>query len=135
MGGKKKLLLLLSVLPLSLLAKANNGKDGKTEPVLHGYVSDATTKKPVSGVTISITTPKTHEKKAYVTDASGNFKVPQMLTGEVTIILEKKGYKTYKREGVTLKEGMTIRLNFDMIEVEDEEVFHPLLRMVEGGLR
>lgn len=130
----KKLLVILTLLPLALITKANHGKDGKTtEPALQGSVSDAVTKKPLKGVTISITSSKMHGEKEFITDASGIFKVCEIPAGEVTIILEKKGYKTYRREGVVLKQGMSMKLNFDIkSEDEDGEVFHPFLRMIEG---
>jgi hypothetical protein len=55
MRGSKKFLFLTVLLPLSLLTKANTIDDGKAvEPVLQGFVSDAVTKKPIQGVTISI---------------------------------------------------------------------------------
>lgn len=133
----KKLLIVCSFLPLSMVAQADElneyNKDGKTEPVLQGYVSDGSTKKPVKGVTISVRSAK--GDKEFVTDANGSFKIPQISSGEVTIVLEKKGYKTYRREGVLLKEGISIRLNFDLYteEMEDDtDVFHPLLRMMDG---
>lgn len=137
MRGKKTYLLLAALLPLSLLTKANgdNGNRKSTEPVLQGCVADASTKKPVQGVTISISTSKGQEKKEFTTDAAGNFKVPQMPVGEVVIILEKKGYKTTRREGIVIKEGVHLKMNFDImnIHLEDEsDVFHPFLRMMEG---
>jgi uncharacterized protein YfaS (alpha-2-macroglobulin family) len=137
MRGKKNYLLLAALLPLSLLTKANgdNGNRKSTEPVLQGCVADASTKKPVQGVTISISTSKGQEKKEFTTDAAGNFKVPQMPVGEVIIILEKKGYKTTRREGIVIKEGVSLKMNFDIINIhlEDEsDVFHPFLRMMEG---
>lgn len=141
MRGRKQLLLLTALLPLSLLAKANNesgsgAKDrGKTDPVLYGLVADATTKKPVQGVTVSIASQKGQDKdrKEFTTDASGNFKVPQMPSGEIVIILEKKGYKTYRREGVMIKEGVSLKLNFDIVDdVDESDVFHPLMRMMDG---
>jgi hypothetical protein len=136
MRGKKRLLFLAALLPLSLLTRANgiDERYGKNDPMLHGFVSDASTKKPVQGVTISISTPKGHEKKEVTTDAAGNFKVPQMPAGEVVIILEKKGYKTCRREGVVIKEGVSLKLNFDIATYEDDEsdVFHPIMRMMEG---
>lgn len=129
----KKLLVILTVLPLAFAAKANHGKDGKAEPALTGSVSDAVTKKPLKGVTISITSSKMQGEKEFVTDASGSFKASQIPAGEVTIVLEKKGYKTYRREGVVLKQGTNMKLSFDIkSEDEDGEVFHPLLRMIEG---
>ena len=137
MRGKKSYLLLAALLPLSLLTKANgdNGARKSTEPVLQGCVADASTKKPVQGVTVSISTSKGQEKKEFTTDASGNFKVPQMPIGEVIIILEKKGYKTSRREGIIIKEGASLKMSFDItnLPMDDEsDVFHPLFRMMEG---
>ena len=69
-----------------------------------------------------------------IRNVNTSFKANQIPAGEVTIVLEKKGYKTYRREGVILKPGMSIKLNFDIkSDDEDSEVFHPLLRMMEGG--
>ncbi|WP_164735462.1 carboxypeptidase-like regulatory domain-containing protein [Pseudoflavitalea rhizosphaerae] len=132
-----------AILPLALLAKANNGNKGekergKTEPVLYGMVADATTKKPVQGVTLSITTAakgqeNAKDRKEFVTDAAGQFKVPLMPPGEVVIVLEKKGYKTYKKENVIIKEGVSLKMNLDLTADEDEsDVFHPLMRMMDG---
>lgn len=137
MRGKKNYLLLAALIPLSLLTKANgdNGARKSTEPVLQGCVADASTKKPVQGVTISISTSKGQDKKEFTTDAAGNFKVPQMPVGEVIIILEKKGYKTTRREGIIIKEGVSLKMNFDITNIpqEDEsDVFHPFFRMMEG---
>lgn len=132
MRGKKKLLLLTAILPLAMMAKANNGGDrGKPEPVIIGQVSELGTKKPIQGVTVSISG-KGQDKKEFTTDATGNFKVPQMPAGELIIILEKKGYKTYRKEGVTLKEGVPLKLSFDITNednADESEVFHPLRMM------
>lgn len=133
MQEARKLLLILSIVSLTQLSIANNGKEGnKAEPSLQGSVSDAGTRKPVKGVTIYIQTPT--NKHAVITDASGNFKLPKVSGGsKVTIVLEKKGYKTYRREGVVLKEGMIFNINMDaLIEEPEAEVFHPLHRMMDG---
>ena len=137
MKGSRSLLLLTVLLPLSMLAKANGNSyrdGGKAEPVIQGFVADAITKKPVQGVTISISS-KGQEKKEFVTDACGNFKVPQMALGDVIIVLEKKGYKTCRKEGVTIKEGVSLKINFDILNSEDDDegnVFHPLMGMLDG---
>ena len=106
--------------------------DRKGDPLINGFVSDAESKKPVQGVTVSISGKGQDKKETLTTDASGNFKTNQLAPGEVTIILEKKGYRTYRKEGVMIKEGTTLRLNFDIEENDDSGVFHPLLRMMEG---
>src|SRR5262245_28576460 len=132
MRGIKSYLLLTALLPLSLFAKANgdNGSRKSTEPVLQGCVADANTKKPVQGVTIHISNLKGQDKKEFTTDAAGVFKVSQMPIGEVIIVLEKKGYKTTRREGIIIKEGVSLKMNFDItnMQLEDEsDVFHPFL--------
>lgn len=138
MRGKKNYLLLAALLPLSLLTKANgdNGNRKPTDPAIQGCVADASTKKPVQGVTISISNSKGQEKKEFTTDALGNFKIPQMPVGEVIIVLEKKGYKTTRREGIIIKEGVSLKMNFDItnnkFDDDESDVFHPFLRMMEG---
>jgi hypothetical protein len=134
MRGNKKFLLLMAMLPLALLTKANNGNDerGKPEPAISGLVSESGSKKPVQGVTVSISGKGQEKRELFTTDATGNFKVPQMPAGELIIILEKKGYKTFRKEGVTLKEGVPLKLNFDISNegADDEsDVFHPLRMM------
>ncbi len=128
----KKILLLALISVPALSAQANErGNDKKGDPSINGYVSDAESKKPVQGVTVSISG-KGQDKKELITDASGNFKTSQLVPGEVTILLEKKGYRTYRKEGVVIKEGITLRLNMDIEEDDDAGVFHPLLRMMDG---
>ncbi|MEO8584089.1 MAG: carboxypeptidase-like regulatory domain-containing protein, partial [Flavitalea sp.] len=90
-------LVVMLLLPLSncVFASANNGKDGTKDPILVGSVSDSYSKKPVKGVTISVTSIKDRIAKSFITDASGKFSIPtEFSSGEVTIVLEKKGYKT-----------------------------------------
>lgn len=131
MGNYKVAILLIVLFPLSCIVRGNNGEKN---PIIQGSVSDALSKKPVKGVTISFTSTKDKVEKLFITDDNGNFIVPQLPAGEVTIILEKKGYKTFRREKLVLKEGMQVKLNFDISNEEtpdDNKVFHPLLRMME----
>jgi hypothetical protein len=128
---KKLILLTLITLP-ALWAKANGeGDDKKADPSIIGFITDAESKKPLQGVTVSISG-KGQDKKELTTDASGNFKTAQLAPGEVTIVLEKKGYRTSKKEGIIIKEGITLKLNLDIEEEDDAGVFQPLLRMMEG---
>jgi len=57
-----------------------------------------------------------------------------MPAGEVVIILEKKGYKTMRKEGIVIKEGVSLKLNFDIaFEEDDSDVFHPFMRLLDGA--
>jgi hypothetical protein len=137
MKGVKNILLSLSFLPLSLFVKASPpsiSEKGKSEPILHGSITDASTKKPVAGVLVVVLGSRSSDKREYTTDASGNFKVTQMPSGEVTIVLEKKGYKSCRREGVVIKEGLSLKLNMDLKSDdrgEDSDYFHPMMRMMD----
>lgn len=134
MKSFKVAIFLFVILPLSCIVRGNEKNEGANDPILLGNVSDATSRKPVKGVTISVTSTKDNIGKSFTTDAQGNFAIPTLPAGEVTIVLEKKGYKTYRREKVVLKEGIQIKLNFDIRNEEvadDNNVFHPLLRMME----
>ncbi len=123
---------IFTVMLLSTCVLANPG-DGTNDPVLIGSVSDASSKKPVKGVSICIQTSNDKTCKSFTTDASGKFSIPKLPSGEVTIVLEKKGYKTYRKEKIIVKEGTQMKLSFDISnDTEDNNLFHPLLRMMEN---
>ena len=131
MKFSKKLVLLVLISVPALWVKANEKVgEKKGDPSINGYVSDAESKRPVQGVTVLISG-KGQDKKELITDASGNFKTNQLAPGEVTIVMEKKGYRTYKKEGVVIKEGITLKLYMDMEEDDNAGVFYPLLRLMD----
>ena len=66
MGAHKKLLLFLFLLPAAFYAKAGTGK---LEGIVHGYVTDAITKKPLPGVIVSAIVPGTNSLKEVLTDS------------------------------------------------------------------
>lgn len=128
----------------SLLASgatfANNGttpKPGselpKEDATVHGYVVDATTKKPVPGVTVSASHQKKNFKKEVSTDASGYFKLDDMPSGEVLIYFDKKGYRMLKKSPLVLKDKTVTKLTIDLREEEMDTVYeHPVLRLIDG---
>jgi hypothetical protein len=60
MGSPKKLLSILVALPARALRESRH--TGKVEGVVNGYVTDAVTKKPLSGVVVSATVPGTNNQ-------------------------------------------------------------------------
>src|SRR5580704_487028 len=108
MGIRKKLLLFLLIFPLALCVKAGTGKrDG----VLNGYVTDAITKKPLPGVTVSATVPGSSSSTEVLTDADGYFRFSQLPGSQVTVQFDKKGYQSYKRPNIMVGEKSSIKLN------------------------
>jgi len=131
----KKLMLLAAALPLTLMLRANTGKN---EGVVQGQVTDAVTKKPIPGVVVSMTGSKISSEKEVTTDSDGYFKITKLPGGDLTIVLEKKGYKVHKKELVNTKEGLVYRVYVDLLPKEDddndtaEDSTHPLLRLSGG---
>ncbi|HEY6899917.1 MAG TPA: carboxypeptidase-like regulatory domain-containing protein [Puia sp.] len=134
MGNKKFLLFFLFLFPLAFCAKAGTGK---LEGVLHGYVTDAVTKKPLSGVTVSAILPGNTSPKEVQTDSDGYFRFAQLPAAQVTVQFDKKGYQSAKRPNVSVREKTAVRLNVEFLPEEvgsstDNSDF-PILRLLEAS--
>ena len=132
---KNKFLLILSGMLLcgfSLLASG-----GKVDnPVLHGYVTDAVTKKPVAGVLVSAVLPGSNGGlREAVTDAEGYFHFAQIPASQVNLVFDKKGYQPYKRSSIAIKEKVSVKLNVEFVpeevEGQTDDSEYRLLRMVD----
>ena len=133
----KLLFLFCGLLSFAFLAKASGGKSNPS--LLQGYVKDAITKKPVSGVIVSAITPGATAPKEVMTDADGFFYFSELPSSQINLQFGKKGYQPYKRAGVIIKEKTTVKINIDFLRedmntdpdsnTDDSE--YPLLRMLE----
>ena len=125
-------LLFAFLLPFALYAK---GVDGKSEICLHGYVTDAVTKKPVQGVVVSACIPGLNISKEVTTDADGYFSFTQLCGNQVNIQFEKKGYQSYKKTNVAVKEKASVKINIEFTpennDGNSDENEYPLFRMLE----
>ncbi len=137
MGKLNKWLLLLLVFPLALSVKANTGGNGKIEGILHGYVTDAVTKKPLSGVTVSASIPGTNNSREVTTDAEGYYKFAQLPGSQITVQFDKKGYQSYKRPNISVKEKSAVKLNVEFLpEVlgsDTDNSEYPLMRLMQAS--
>lgn len=134
MGIMKKWLLFLLVLPLAVCAKAGTGKQ---EGVLNGYVTDAVTKKPLPGVTVSATVPGSNSSMEVLTDADGYFRFVQLPGSQVNVQFDKKGYQSFKRPNVNVGEKGSIKLNVEFLPEEIETGLdnseYPILRLLQAS--
>lgn len=125
------------VFPLALSVKANTGGNGKIEGVLHGYVTDAVTKKPLSGVTVSACIPGTNSSREVTTDAEGYYKFAQLPGSQITVQFDKKGYQSYKRPNISVKEKSAVKLNVEFLpEVlgsDTDNSEYPLMRLMQAS--
>ena len=119
---KKIILLAVFVTGFSFFSQAGNGVETGT---VQGTIIDAETKKPISNTTFHAAIFKASFVKEFQTDANGNFKIT-VPAGEHTLIVDKVGYKAVKKENVVVKDGAIIKLNYELIEAE-EELHHPFM--------
>ena len=108
-----------------------------SEGILHGYVTDAVTKKPLPGVVVSAIVPGTNNPKEVLTDADGYFRFSRMPVTQVTVQFDKKGYQSYKRPNVAIKERSTVKLNVEFqpeeIGADSDNSEYPMLRMLQAS--
>lgn len=112
---------LLLALTSQLMVKANNGKKQLADSMVLGSILDVNSKKPIGDVTVSVSSARQQAKKETRSDASGAFIFSQVPPGEFTLQLERKGYKTYRKDFVMTREG-GIQLKLSM-EEDDEDSF------------
>jgi hypothetical protein len=132
MKNVKKLLLVLLLFAVANIADANTEKP---DALLHGYVTDAVTKKPVSGVLVSATAPGVLGSKEVTTDADGYFIFLQLPAQQVNLQFGKKGYQSYKRSNITVKEKTPLKITVEFLPEsssdDSDETEYPLLRVLQ----
>jgi hypothetical protein len=131
---RNKLFFLLLASLATLCAKAGTGKrDG----VLNGYVTDAVTKKPLSGVVVSAMVPGSANATEVLTDTDGYFRFAQLPGAQVTIKFDKKGYQSAKRPNVNVGEKGPIKLNIEFqpeeVDPESDNSEFPILRLLQAS--
>jgi len=122
----KLLLIALLFCTGSTVSARSTGSNGTDTGTLQGTIIDAETKKPVAHAAFSATIKKTAFFKEIVTDANGHFKIHHVPAGEHIFVIDKVGYRACKKEAVVVKEGVVLKLEFEVVEAEEE--FHePLI--------
>lgn len=108
-------LTLLFLFALAALSQAGNGIETGT---VTGTVVHAETKKPMANVSLSAVLHNCGYRKAIVTDAQGNFIMKHVPEGEHILLIDKRGYKIYRKEGVQVKRGTSLRLYIELLSDE-----------------
>ena len=111
-GGFGSLLAKVLFAPLLLAAPAAWAQGSA---VMTGTVLDASTKKPLPDVVVTVTSPALQGEQTVVTDKSGSYRIPNLPPGSYVLRCEADGYKPCSRGGITLKLDSTIRVNVEML--------------------
>ncbi len=120
---KKGFLTALLVTASSLLATAGDGIENGS---VQGTIIDAETKKPLANTTFSATIHKSSFQKEFSTDQNGNFKIQNIPSGEHVLIIDRRGYKACRKEGIIVKEGTVMKVVFEVLE-DETELHNPFL--------
>jgi len=85
--------------------------------VITGQVRNAATKAPIPDVVITVTSPALQGEQIVVTDAGGNFRVPQIPPGDGYSVSADGGtqFKPSARGGIKLTSGSTVRVNIELL--------------------
>jgi len=83
--------------------------------VLLGTLLDASTKQPVPDVVVTARAPTLQGEQVAVTDEAGQYRLPQLPSGEYTLSFAKEGYRPFSRDGVTLRLGYSVRVNAELL--------------------
>jgi len=83
--------------------------------VITGTVSDASTNQPVTDVVVTATSPNLQGEQVVVSDAQGQYRIPQLPPGTYTLRFEKESYKPFSRSDIVLRLDRTIRVNVQVL--------------------
>ena len=120
---KKGFLTALLVTASSLLATAGDGIENGS---VQGTIIDAETKKPLANTTFSATIHKSSFQKEFSTDQNGNFKIQNIPSGEHVLIIDRRGYKACRKEGIIVKEGTVMKVLVEVLP-DETELHNPFL--------
>ncbi|WP_426749467.1 TonB-dependent receptor [Myxococcus sp. Y35] len=80
-----------------------------------GTVIDAQSRQPAADVVVTATSPNLQGEQVVVTDAQGNYRIPQLPPGDYTLRFEKEQFKPYARSAIQLRLNRTIRVNVELL--------------------
>ncbi|RKH08604.1 TonB-dependent receptor [Corallococcus sp. CA053C] len=83
--------------------------------VIIGTVINTEDKKPAADVVVTATSPNLQGEQTVVTDAQGNYRIPQLPPGTYTLRFEKETFKPYARPEIQLLLNRTIRVNVELL--------------------
>jgi hypothetical protein len=88
---------------------------GSDSGSITGAVSSDVTKQPIADAVVTATSPQLVGNQVMVTDASGNYTVPQLPPGTYKLQVSATSYKQTTRKDVKVSSGGTITESFELL--------------------
>jgi outer membrane receptor protein involved in Fe transport len=98
-----------------VVASLSYGTAAYADSVIVGTVVSAESKQPVSDVVVTATSPNLQGEQVVVTDAQGQYRIPQLPPGVYTLRFDKESFKPFSRSEIQLRLDRTIRVNVEML--------------------
>ncbi|QRN95262.1 TonB-dependent receptor [Archangium violaceum] len=111
-----------------VVAGLSYGTAAYADSVIVGQVVSADSKKPVGDVVITATSPNLQGEQVVVTDAQGQYRIPQLPPGVYTLRFDKESFKPFSRSEVQLRLDRTIRVNVELLPENFSEVIEVTAR-------
>ncbi|MBM7115058.1 TonB-dependent receptor [Archangium primigenium] len=83
--------------------------------VLLGTVTDAANRRPVADVVVTATAPTLQGEQTVVTNAAGEYRIPQLPPGTYTLRFDSEGYKPLARERISVRLDYSVRVNVELL--------------------
>ncbi|HZW90203.1 MAG TPA: TonB-dependent receptor, partial [Myxococcaceae bacterium] len=83
--------------------------------VITGTVQDASTLAALPDVVVTAKSPALLGEQIVLTDAAGEYHVPQLPPGMYSLRFEREDHKPFTREGIEVQPGYTLRFNAELI--------------------
>lgn len=84
--------------------------------IITGIVKDAKTKLPITDAVITVSSNVFKGQKFAVTDTTGMYRINNLPGGKYTISFEMEGYEKFVRDSLTLKDGMSLDVDHEMVK-------------------
>ena len=104
----------LSLLSFLLLMGFCTGTWAQSSTII-GTVISAQSRQPVPDVVVTATSPNLQGEQTVVTDAQGNYRIPQLPPGIYTLRFEADAFRPYARSDIQLRLNRTIRVNVELL--------------------
>jgi hypothetical protein len=111
-----------------VVAGLSYGTAAYADSVIVGQVVSAESKKPVPDVVVTATSPNLQGEQVVVTDAQGQYRIPQLPPGVYTLRFDKESFKPFSRSEVQLRLDRTIRVNVELLPESFTEVIDVVAR-------
>jgi len=98
-----------------VVASLSYGTAAYADSVIVGQVVSADGKTPITDVVVTATSPNLQGEQVVVTDAQGQYRIPQLPPGVYTLRFDKESFKPFSRPEIQLRLDRTIRVNVELL--------------------